>query len=261
MKKFVLAGATALALIMGAAANGQSVSEITQDGSEIEADVEQSGANTSTIEQTGTLLDADLIQSGEGNSSIVTQFDDDNLAEIIQEGGNNQSTVSQGGLPFFPGQAVVFVEQIGDNNISNVNQRNDAGGQIVDITQTGDMNNSLIDQGTSSVSGGNNFVLVQTGGMNSSITDQGFNSDNNRANVLQEGSGNQSTISQQSFLGAAGNDIDLDQLADGARSTISQSGGQNNSATVVQYVDAHISVMNQVGNGNVATVTQGSPDT
>ena len=54
------------------------------------------------------------------------------------------------------------------------------------------------------------------------------------------------------------NTIDVDQVANGASSTVSQSGGDGNSATVAQYVEGHISTVNQIGNGNSAVITQGT---
>ena len=98
------------------------------------------------------------------------------------------------------------------------------------VSQTGDNNDSFIEQGLTDTDNSNDndlAVVTQTGSGNYSLIGQ--TGDSHIANVLQAGSDNDSFITQSNL---------------------------NNEATVNQYSDGNTSNVTQGGTNNVATVTQ-----
>lgn len=100
---------------------GASYSDITQDGRNNNADVNQEDSNAAIIMQDGIGNDASVVQkdgSGSINYSLVTQRGDGNTALVIQTGYKNKSDVSQRGDDNTAG-----VYQSDYNNRADVNQR------------------------------------------------------------------------------------------------------------------------------------------
>jgi hypothetical protein len=110
----------------------------------------------------------------------------------------------------------------------------------------------------------NSAIVRQAAGPdNFSAIDQGFaggagiGGDTNLANVLQDGTGNRSTIFQNFDDVGGENRALVRQIGDGNISLIDQEGLMN--IATVNQLDGSNSTVNQTGTGNSATVTQGTP--
>lgn len=295
MRKFIISGVAAAALLSGGAAYAQSnQSDVTQSGAGAVATVLQDGANDrSAITQTGGGT-VDVRQTGvKGSTSTVTTGADDRPPE-------SKVTIRQsdtGGAAAATGQA----------NVSTVVQDNVNGfgttgtGSTVDVTQVHNaagfgQNSSYVMQGRNAVSG--QVRVNQTGGENISYYSSTTSTDND-ADITQSGVGNNSTVLQnfqgggayanvnQTNGGGAVNTAYIEQVsggystspaqfAYGARAEIVQDGSDNSSSIVQtgysatmaqgntasnsQMGDSHLSTINQGGIDNDATVLQSGFD-
>jgi len=186
------------------------VSEITQTGNNNEATVDQDGINASDVLQVGNGNIVDVEQDGEGNRSIIRQGDPDvdpeitteiALGVVIQDGDDNFSQIVQvdrndqpgtNGSTSGPAQAFLgvagdpeaFVSQIGNENISYVDQNNANASRnlIASVEQTGDLNRSDISQdalgnsangGLTGFTGTFSAIVTQRGDATSLVTQLG----------------------------------------------------------------------------------------
>lgn len=201
------------------------------------------GFDTATIQQSGFSgadnNQASIIQGNQdplaGNTSVGG-----NVAEILQDGADNQAFINQAGAEnnIGPGESA-YIDQFGDRNQASIVQTESANDNVItQIFQDGDDNKGHILQSSSDnvmasidQSGNmNDATLVQAGvGSHSADIVQGdylgSPSDNNTALVYQDGGG--------ALLG---------HLA-----IVTQNGAGLNEATVIQT---------QVGVGDMATITQ-----
>jgi len=212
---------------------------VFQDGVELVADVTQGGGtgNLSIIEQTGDLYDAEVVQDGDSNVSTITQTPPDDVTFTSSS---------------------VFVEQLGDENFSEVTQSGDLS-QNVEVYQDGFKNSSTVSQGQAfGISALNDVIVEQLGELNESTVTQGNleESDLNVAEVSQDGLRNVSEITQNSGPIFFGNSADVEQFADDGFSSITQS-GDDNLAVVRQYSDGNTSFVMQNNTANTAFVNQG----
>lgn len=256
--------------------------EVEQNGSSNVSTVFQSfgtagSFNEAIVFQVGTSNNSSIGQYGSDNSAMVTQRDgashissiaqgsSNNSAIVLQrDGTGNFSDVNQGsvsGTGIGGDDSVANVEQVGSANRSNVIQTPIAAGSgnMSDIFQSGTGNIQTVFQGAI----GNITNLVQTGGSgNTSYIDQGYvnqaetDGDNNRADLEQDGSNNSNSILQNFNLTGSDNEADVLQVGIGNNSSVNQNGSFN-IAGVSQY-DGSVSQLTQTGDGNMATVTQGS---
>ncbi len=132
---------------------------------------------TAFVQQLGTADAVDILQDSVGNSAFVVQIGtgatnladidqgttaggdgNDNSAAILQEGGGNQSTITQNAL-VAGGSNIAENEQIGDNAISTIVQEgsgnfadvNQFGANTSTVMQTGDGNSATVTQGSAVV--------------------------------------------------------------------------------------------------------------
>ncbi len=156
--------------------------------------------NQSEVFQYGTDQVADVIQNGNANESSITQRAPGNfvIADVYQEGDENQSTIEQSG----PNTATAgfanaaYVEQVGFSNRSFVYQDDDAASltNTANVDQLGDNGESTVTQ-TGNSNTANLLQADLTDGNISAITQGGSG---NTANVFQYSSGNNSTVIQSS---------------------------------------------------------------
>ncbi len=257
----VLAASTALAILMGSAAQATDGNEayIDQLGSGNDALIEQGGSDN----QAGT---ATLRMRQGANRSGSVADGDDNALTIVQSGDLNEigtsTGLSAGQIPNNQG-----VNQVGDLNAASVTQSTD-GNRVNQLLQTatgaatftGPTKNDLtiVQSGTT---GGNRIVSARQSktldgaGNSGIITQSGNNNAIGQATNLgngftQEGAANQATITQSSN----GNNITgFLQSGIGNIATLGQGAGNSNSIySVSQRNDA-------AGNANTATVTMSGP--
>lgn len=252
---------------------------IIQTGSSNNAEVYQGNFSSSAAGATGTR--ATTTQTGVENDSIIIQNvtnpgvggTDAQRVDVVQTGNENESSVVQTGLR--DGQRV-NVLQSGDENLSRVEQSDladsaPAGGNIVEVKQFNDQNDSFVDQKASSATA----KVTQTssglvpGAPRSDQPDYLGENASVRANysrIVQQGTGTfNATVDQD----GTGNRSDIAQTAAGGTSiaTVEQKGIFNNSA-VRQTADATADVtqggaygdndsfIDQSGSGASAVVIQ-----
>jgi trimeric autotransporter adhesin len=175
--------------------------------------------NISTIDQDGFDNDASTTQGGNGTVGDINQ------SKIDQAGDNNTAWVVQGNAQLDNDSTVI---QSGVGNLATADQGGTAEGNSnhndSGITQLGDDNDARVHQGGSSLAD-NLSTVTQTdsfglGGGNTALVNQHGSSDNDSI-ILQDGGLNGATISQ---------------------------------STAVEI--SNISILTQLGLGNLATVNQ-----
>jgi len=185
--------------------------------------------NTANVDQNGRLNDASLFQDGDENRSSVEQNSNE---PKLTEGGERPSNV-------------VRVSQIGDRNIQeSVQNLNVAGANFLEVYQEGKRNQARFDAQTI-----NNNDVDSEGENNHYQTQIG---NDNRAKGMTAGANN---IGEQTQIGDD-NFSELEQRV-GDKAYMFQE-GDHNSAKVFQggNDDADVS---QHGNGNSAKVDQTNP--
>lgn len=232
------------------------------------SDIDQSGSeNYADVAQTGFADDSFVTQSSDGNSAIVIQeslvngigFTTNQTSTVIQSGtGGHIANVSQTLGPTNNS----YVEQQGDTNTATAIQislRHD-----LDIIQTGNGNIATVSQGQFVFGPGESIAFVeQIGNFNQSTITQVQSSRNNNARSTQSGDNGRSTIIQEGVpftIDSRNNNATLNQLlgSSGAVSLIDQT-GEDNMATVTQGGIGDMSTVMQNGNDNVANVSQNVP--
>jgi hypothetical protein len=248
-KLYALALAAGLACAL-APAFAQDTSTITQLGTNGIAKIDQVGnfgtndatitqnsgdANMATIRQTGlgsstipTSADATIIQGG-GNTNFgfIDQHDSGRVsADIVQDGGNNQSTIVQANSD----RAAISNTQTGLSNAAMFTQSNVFEGGI-SYDQTGD---------------GNLVTVIQHDG--------GFLT----ANGTQTGTGNNAYIDQTGTRAI----VETRQEGIANRLTVAQEGGggDNSNISITQTTNFNVANVTQVGSGFTATVVQNVGD-
>lgn len=175
-------------------------------------------------------------QTGGNNAGIIDQRGDDQQAEQLVNGDNNNAYIQQGDL----------------GSVNNKAKQ----------TQTGDDNDARIVQ-VGGFGGGNRAIQSQVGNMNSAHIDQNGSEnaakqdqtgDHNFATAIQDGTGNVSLETQTTYAptgGASGT------VAPCNISTVNQQGDMNESCvTQDAYQYQNCSLVNQLGSNNNAEVTQ-----
>jgi hypothetical protein len=252
-------------------------SSVSQAGSDRnEAEVIQDGDNMSIVEQTGTSLGAEVRQDGDfnnswiyqnGNSSQVGNALNGSSAGVIQTGDNNSSLVDQDPSSY----ATTNVTQIGDHNNSTVIQEVTGGAganrSSADVDQLGNNNLSNVTQTSALNNARLDATVLQDGDWNNSAVTQG--GQDNEASVSQDGNYHASTVTQ------SGEDADatVTQTGNNQTSFVTQQDDAGASATVRQGNGVAGSAFNtsrvtqnalnadadvtQEGSYNLSEVTQG----
>ena len=230
---------------------GQHEATITQAGSALVADIEQSDSseagegNLATVNQNGSDSETKIVQdgSGGGNNAQIAQEGETSSrleASIDQggDGGNNKADIDQTGMMQEAeiaqsgrgGGSVGAIDQSTDGSMGNsaaISQQIDAmsGTDNADIDQGGDGNSARVSQRRSSGGTGSNASITQPGNDNRGTIDQrgsnllaniSLNGENNVASIRQAGSGTSATASIATGSGADRN-----------RATIRQTFGRN----------------------------------
>ena len=283
----------------------EGVSSVSQIGTGLVATVTQADdpntgipgfntpSNLSTITQEGSGATATVNQTGDpgespGNESVITQFSDGaapTLADVLQDGANNFSSVEQGrdADPLDRSGQTAIVMQIGEDHVSTILQRGNLNtatvtqeneGNTSDITQTGADNDAGVMQtgvgNLSTITQNANFGLAtvdQSGNDNvSEITQSGSVNSSVAGLVDQSGNDNLSTITQSSSVPARNQFAQVTQSTHNNTSLITQSGDAGpppsdpalgNDAFVYQTATSgNFSTIMQSGAGNLATVNQ-----
>ena len=229
--------------------------------------------------------DADITQRSSQNDATVEQSDGDDVADVLQNGIDNEATASQGGGSYIDqvqvgnnneafgshsgdtyliqeqrgnqneayawaeSDATVTQEQLGSENLARVGQSGGKYGPTT-INQSSDVRQFQ--------SGDRNLAEIevrQGNGRNNSFG-QRQSGNSNTAKILDVGSGNTVTQIQvgnnnESVVGARNADPQL-----GGADVFTEQRGHRNSAIVGGGVGSYDATIQQFGNDNTATVTQ-----
>ncbi len=162
------------------------------------------GQTDGRIDQVGTNMDADITQTGDlGNFATIDQgleksgksgFD----AFVYQDGKNNDARVEQDG----DSDPNANVRQVGDDNIARIDQRFGSGPNAVDvgdIDQDGDENVARVSQTVFATKTGQTVrsYIDQDGNNNIARTKQRYTQSLVRADVVQTGNSNFGKILQK----------------------------------------------------------------
>ncbi len=255
---------------------------VTQDGDGNDGTITQSGSSN-----TGEILQ-DATSGGNGNFALIEQLssddqgkidqDGDNDAEILQEalegvGGGNLANITQTGTFDRTYNAYGQTVRNGYGKVHQMGANNDAiivqvgGSGRVDITQTGNENYAIHDQGTDGYSKSYIYATItQNGNYNEAYQWKQSTAGVNHMNITQVGgvdelSGNKATqdLSQERFL--QGNDMDITQTGNSNEATqtvlsLDAYGVSGNSMTITQTDDSNIAIQLANDNSNVLTITQ-----
>jgi len=145
-----------------------------------------------------------VTQIGDGPRARIIQRNPDSLAEITQDGADNQLDLAQEGPALHSAQ----IEQRGDDNRADVQQDGD-GSTDLDLVQEGNRNIALIAQTEQSALAQSVAAIIQRGNDNSINLRQ--NGSDNRAQLIQEGNNNVMSATQLNN----GNRLFWTQIGDG----------------------------------------------
>ncbi|MBK9003150.1 MAG: hypothetical protein IPM41_04575 [Sphingomonadales bacterium] len=191
--------------------NNTAYAVVQQDGAGLISQISSTGAsNFAYIQQAGSANESYVNQTGNGTAAFVEQAGIANKSFFTQTGSlTNVSTSETPGVGSNNIAAAQGVHQTGDRNFSSVLQSGSAssfttalaGRNSVNVLQTGDDNDSFIDQGgidnkASLAQDGNLNVsyITQTGTNNTATVSQGSNS--NYSSVNQSGNNSTATVTQ-----------------------------------------------------------------
>ena len=211
MKKLSFLFAMIFAVSMAIAQNNESTTDV--DGNN----------NLTTVNQVGMENDADVTVDGNQNNALVQQG---NFG-----GGNIQSNYAE-----------ASIEQIGNKNLAEVNQRQGfASGTAVNshsIYQEGNENEGWL----TTFNGGNSGMISQEGNSNWAKGRQSGKPDNN-IEISQVGNNNWADVNQMNSTGnpqnIAGNSASVSQDGNNNWTSVDQSGGHH-----------HTFIENTTGSGN-----------
>ncbi|MCH2486777.1 MAG: hypothetical protein MK010_03405 [Erythrobacter sp.] len=188
MKKTILAGVSATALLIGLPATAQTYNGQTSD-------IDQMGDdNIADIEQSGNENVSDLDQKGDANRADVDQDDTQPGSQSFNVPAN-QSTILQNG-----DGALASVTQSngvggGSGNEASITQySSDADGEVAASVDNRDYSNAASIDQTGGVPGDGNVATILQGADGTAV--QG-----NMANISQSGNGNDAVSNQQSRNG------------------------------------------------------------
>ena len=276
MNKTVLTGASILALSMAGAAFAQSAptapaAPTSPPTTAPTPDCTGTSNNCSNVTQDGSDLYATVDQSGEGNTSDIDQINGsvgdptrDLGVVVTQSGTDNQSYVLQDntGGANNPSQVTVLQDGTGaDSIVIQFESSNDK----VDVRQTGD-NTSLVYQDGAPFGSDSRVEIDQFGGdLNTSTV---FQLNTNRSSVgspggpdngvIQNGNRNDSEV-YQGVSGATGFNFlqaKVIQTGDDNNSFISQSNSGSVNANGGVFPNVTAAQVEQVGNFNISSVVQ-----
>jgi hypothetical protein len=156
-----------------------------------------------------------VTQIGDGPRANITQRNADSLAQIVQDGANNQLDLAQEGTAPHTAQ----IAQDGDDNSVTARQDGDGSTDLA-LTQEGSGNTVLVSQNEQSALAQTAATIIQRGNGNSIILAQ--HGSDNQAQLTQEGDGNVMSATQLD----SGNRLQWNQIGDGLSDLqIVQTGG------------------------------------
>jgi hypothetical protein len=156
-----------------------------------------------------------VTQVGDSPRANITQRNADSLAQIAQDGTNNQTDLEQEG----PAPHRAQIAQEGDDNRVVATQDGEGSTELA-LAQEGNGNIALVGQREDSALAQTTATVVQRGNGNSIILVQ--NGTDNQAELTQEGDNNVMTASQTD----SGNRLEWNQIGDGLVDLrIEQTGG------------------------------------
>lgn len=156
-----------------------------------------------------------VTQVGDSPRANITQRNADSLAQVAQDGANNQTDLEQNG----PAPHSAQIAQEGDDNRVIALQDGEGSTELA-LAQEGNGNIALVAQREDSALAQTTATIVQRGNGNSIILAQ--NGTDNQAELTQEGDNNVMTASQTD----SGNRLEWNQIGDGlADLQIVQTGG------------------------------------
>lgn len=156
-----------------------------------------------------------VTQVGDAPRASITQRNADSLAQIVQDGANNQLDLEQEGTAPHTAQ----IAQDGDDNSVTARQDGDGSTDLA-LAQEGNGNTVLVSQNEQSALAQTAATIVQRGNGNSIILAQ--DGSDNQAQLTQEGDGNTMTATQLD----SGNRLEWNQIGDGLSDLqIVQTGG------------------------------------
>ncbi|MCL3880774.1 hypothetical protein [Marivita sp. GX14005] len=220
--------------------------------------------NRAAIDQNGLSNNASILQ---GTGAVANTWfipnpastDNDNLADILQDGDGNASIIAQGGE-----SGVAFSSQFGNDNSSDIVQSGGIPGlgNATTVVQDGDRNTSTVTQSSTNgdlpvVPSGTVANVQQTGNDNEShVTQKPLGG--HFASVMQMGDDHFSLIEQDGLLNIAKVTQELhDQSSEVHQTGPSIVGPLGNTAIVNQTITAgNTSYVSQQGIGNQSTVLQ-----
>jgi len=254
-------------------AMGANTGESIQNGANNAVQVRQAGTSQSTLtDQNGTANLARVMQTGNvnGNQALSGQL---NFAEVEQTGFNNQSTIFQEGdyNNAMIDQNAATIEQDGEDNsaytlqtwdnsdastvqsgtgnISEIGQNagpEDSQGQFAIVSQTGNDNQSRVEQDNAAGSDARNVALTTQLG------------DNNLAEQIQEAEGsvgNRAQINQGTNGTVTVSSDAFTRLGD-----VSGFDGSVGNFLVVENSESGVAFQNQSGDDNDALIAQASSE-
>lgn len=194
------------------------------------AGVNQKVGTGNISEQIQSAVDAEsyILQTGSTNFAHVEQYQNigglyyGGLAEVVQDGSNNNAVQSQtGSAVAYDGTSVqAKIYQVGTNNYAVQNQN-----------------------------GGGNVSLITSIGNNNGVPGDEIKTD-------QTGEWNTATI-EQGLLGAVNSNMaSIIQTCSFSTANISQEAGDGNSARITQQTDSDIAQIFQSGVSNIAEIMQ-----
>ncbi len=217
-------------------------------------------SNEATIDQVEDGNVADVVQQGLSNTTTIDQTSEagfvageGHLADVFQSGENNTATVEQDYLGSVANTLAhsAFIEQLGDNNVADVLQTRNQLSNIADILQDGHRNYAGVQQQDGAI-----FDAVQDGDDNrieGITTDRAEQRTGNALpgsfNVMDfEQFGNNNLIQARQFDTAVG--------GGGPNTMTIHQHGADNIAVASQRNPNNVIDIMQDGDWNVANVTQ-----
>lgn len=162
-----------------------------------------------------------VTQIGDSSRVTIVQRNGDSLAQVAQDGNNNQTDLKQEG----PATQRAQIAQEGDDNSVDAQQDGDGSTDLA-LAQDGNGNSALVVQREDSAAAQTTATIVQRGNGNS--IDLGQDGSDNQAQLTQDGDNNVMTASQL----ANGNRLEWNQIGDGLSDLqIVQTGGSTMQVT------------------------------
>lgn len=259
MKKVILGAA---ALMIGAVSFAQTNSVTgSQNGDSLTANAYQAGMdNEAEINQTGELNTSNSDQFGDLNDIVVTQADSNNTSDITQEGGSdNNATVNQTTL----GNMSTIVQGTGMAAVGNEATVTQSGstdvatGNTSNVKQTFDQSKAVVDQ----IGDSNESTVTQIGKPNDPTAPDASSFPRNEVDLDQNGMGNRAFVTQESYdLSMDKNMATVSSTGNDNLAVVEQIEAQANTATITQTTSFASAYVEQLSDGNTATISQDGDD-